>query len=77
MNFAQKSGTRVIEKKYEAKMEMTTPSARSVKMYWLTPLSRKTGKKTMEVANGGGEHGERNFLTAFGSGLDPAVRPLP
>src|SRR3954471_4278145 len=50
MNFAQKSGTSVMEKKYDAKMQMTTPSARSVNRYRLTPLSRKTGKKTMEVA---------------------------
>ena len=36
-------------KRYEAKIEITTPRARSVKIYLLTPASRKTGKKTIEV----------------------------
>src|ERR1700734_929917 len=49
MNVAQKSGTTVMAKTYEAKMESTTPSARGVKIYLLTPERKVTGKKTMEV----------------------------
>ena len=36
-------------KKYDAKIDSTTPSASGVKMYLLTPLKNVTGKKTMEV----------------------------
>src|SRR6202522_4684938 len=46
---AQKSGTTVIAKTYDAKMESTTPSASGVKIYLLTPERKVTGKKTMEV----------------------------
>ena len=49
MNLAQKSGTTVMAKKYDAKMERTTPSASGVKMYLLTPWKKVTGKNTMEV----------------------------
>ena len=51
MNLAQKSGTTVMAKKYEAKIESTTPSASGVKMYLLTPVKNVTGKNTMEVVN--------------------------
>src|ERR1700728_3554396 len=49
MKFAQKSGTTVIAKKYEAKMESTTPSPSGVNMYLLMPERNATGKNTMEV----------------------------
>src|ERR1700739_3525695 len=49
MKFAQNSGTTVIAKKYEAKMERTTPSPSGVKMYLLMPERNATGKNTMEV----------------------------
>src|ERR1700744_109286 len=48
-NVAQKSGTTVIAKMYEAKMDKTTPNASGVKIYLLTPERKVTGKKTMEV----------------------------
>src|ERR1700722_12973456 len=48
-NVAQNSGTTVMAKMYEAKIDNTTPSARGVKMYLLTPERKVTGKKTMEV----------------------------
>src|SRR5512146_211532 len=51
MNFAQYNGTTVIAKKYDAKMESTTPSAIGVKMYLLTPEKNVTGKNTIEVVN--------------------------
>src|SRR5579863_5480241 len=51
MNFEQYNGTTVIAKKYEAKIESTTPSAIGVKMYLLTPEKKVTGKKTMDVVN--------------------------
>src|ERR1035438_1906640 len=38
-------------KKYDAKIESTTPRASGVKMYLLTPLKNVTGKNTMEVVN--------------------------
>ena len=46
---AQNSGTTVIAKKYDAKIESTTPSAIGVNMYLLTPVKNVTGKNTMEV----------------------------
>src|SRR5580692_2594471 len=49
MKFAQKSGTTVIAKKYEAKIESTTPSPSGVKMYLLIPDKNDTGKKTIDV----------------------------
>src|ERR1017187_243339 len=49
MNLAQKSGTTVIAKKYDAKIESTTPSAIGVKIYLLTPVKNVTGKNTIEV----------------------------
>src|SRR6202034_1717724 len=49
MNWAQNSGTTVIAKKYDAKMETTTPSASGVKMYLLIPERNVTGKNTMDV----------------------------
>ncbi len=36
-----------------------------VKRYLLTPVRRMTGKKTIEVVDGGGEDGERYFLPPF------------
>ena len=49
MKWAQYRGTTVIAKMYDAKMEITTPSARSAKMYLLTPERKLTGKNTIEV----------------------------
>ena len=49
MNVAQNSGTTVMAKKYEAKMENTTPNASGVKMYLLMPDKKSPGKKTIEV----------------------------
>src|SRR6201996_1729150 len=49
MKLAQNNGTTVIAKKYEAKMEKTTPSPSGVKMYLLMPVRNATGKKTIEV----------------------------
>src|ERR1700759_5378894 len=46
---AQKSGTTVIAKMYEAKIDSTTPNASGVKMYLLTPVRKVTGKNTIEV----------------------------
>src|SRR5580692_4484462 len=51
MNCAQNSGTTVIAKKYEAKIEITTPSASGVKMYLLIPDKNVTGKNTMDVVD--------------------------
>ena len=49
MNRAQNSGTTVMAKRYDAKIESTTPSARSVNRYLLTPKKKLTGKNTIEV----------------------------
>src|ERR1700721_4601720 len=49
MKVAQKIGTTVIAKKYDAKIESTTPKARGVNMYLLIPERNVTGKKTIEV----------------------------
>src|ERR1700722_1034800 len=46
---AQKSGTTVIAKMYEAKIDNTTPRASGVKIYLLTPERNVTGKKTIDV----------------------------
>src|ERR1700761_6288399 len=49
MKVAQNSGTTLIANTYEAKIESTTPSARGVKMYLLTPVKNVTGKNTIDV----------------------------
>src|SRR5580704_16491771 len=48
---AQNSGTTVIAKMYDAKMDNTTPSARGVKIYLLTPERKVTGKNTIDVVD--------------------------
>src|ERR1700761_6030849 len=49
MNVAQNSGTTLIANTYDAKIESTTPSAKGVKMYLLTPVKNVTGKNTIDV----------------------------
>src|SRR6202789_4613330 len=49
MKLAQKSGTTVIAKKYDAKIESTTPKARGENIHLLIPERNVTGKKTIEV----------------------------
>ena len=77
MNLAQKSGTTVIAKKYDAKIESTTPSASGVKMYLLTPLKEGDREKHDGGGEGGGQHGHRDFRAALLCGLARATRPSP
>jgi len=49
MKRAQNSGTTVIATRYDAASESTTPSARAMNKYRLTPYKNTTGKNTMAV----------------------------
>ena len=52
-------------KKYEAKIDSTTPSASGVKMYLLTPLKERDRKEDDGGGEGGRQHRHRDLRSAL------------